>query len=219
MQHQLALARTSGKRDLVKFPNPAKEIKADWILARNPTSLSQDEQTRFHWRKVNGKYYLLVALHVTTRDLDNWFWADFSQEDYETTPGPALPSRDATTRGAGATHRGDKDGERIELRGTKWAHYRLRGTQTSFVTADGAPIIVGNTQIEFGFADKSSCMTCHFNATVGDGTRPPGVVNRLPAGNRVLGTPDAAQLGTGTQIDFLQTDFVWSAPFRARHRK
>jgi hypothetical protein len=217
LEAELAKGRAKGDRLFVQFPPAAKEVKANWVPANNPRAISADEMARYHWRKIGAIFYLLTGFHITTKDLKQWFWADFSQEDFETNPGPALPSQDSTTRGSGAPDRGSVDGERKELSGTVWAHYRLRGTQIQFVTSNNDPIIVGNTMIENGFADKSSCMTCHFRAAVGD-LGPDGNPQSLSSGDQDLGTPDQSLLGPGNTITFLQNDFEWSAPFRAQHK-
>jgi hypothetical protein len=209
-------AKAAGNRDLIQFSPMAKEIKADWVPTINPTAISADEKARYHWRKVGNNYYKLVGFHITTKDLRSWFWADFAQEDYEMTEGPgtsvvADPSIDSTTRGASAPDRGDKDGIRKELMGSKWAHYRLRGVQLDF----DKPTVLGNTMIERGRARISSCMTCHFRATVGP------MVNGDPSSlgsSFVVGRPSPDLLGKGSDIAFLQTDFEWSAPFRAQHK-
>jgi len=210
-------AKVANNRDLIQFPPAAKEVKANWVTTTNPKAISADEKARYHWRQVGDTYYKLTGFHVTTKDLKQWFWADFAQEDFETTPGPALPSRDSTTRGAAAPDRGTKDGERKELVGSKWAHYRLRGTQIDFLDASNKPVIVGNTQIEANRADKSSCMTCHFNASMA-GVLSDGSLDTLDGGNFVVGEPNAAALGAGSTIKYLQNDFEWSAPIRAQHK-
>jgi hypothetical protein len=214
-KYEAALA--TGNRDLIQFPPAAKEVKADWIPTQNPAVISSDEKARYHWRKVGNAYYKLTGFHITTKDLKLWFWADFAQEDFETTPGAALPSRDSTTRGPEAPDRGTKDGERKELIGSKWSHYRLRGTQISYLDAKRAPIVLGNTMIEQGRANQSSCMTCHFNATIAK-VLPDGTLDSLSGGTFVTGNPNAAALGTDNAITYLQNDFEWSAPFRAQHK-
>jgi hypothetical protein len=208
-------AVASGNRDLIQFPAAAKEIKADWVPTTNPTSISDDEKLRYHWRKVGDRYFKLVALHISTKDLNNWFWADFAQEDYETSQGPgapviANPSIDSTTRGPSAPDRGDVDGVRKELMGSKWAHYRLRGSQVDF----NMPTVVGNPMIEGVNARASSCMTCHFRATIGP--VPNGQILTLGS-VFVTGTPSPSLLGQGSDVVFLATDFEWSAPRRAQH--
>lgn len=217
---KLVQARASGNRDLITFPDAAKEIKAVWLPTANPNQISVDEKARYHWRKSGGTYYKLGGFHIITRDLKLWFWADFAQEDFETTDldgkaTSALGSRDSTTRGPLANARGSKEGERKELTSSKWAHYRLRGTQIGYLDPAGKPVIVGNTLIENGFADKSSCMSCHFRATVGSPAGNGGNTALRP-GLTDVGIPVANQLGKDPTIAFLQTDFIWSAPFRAQ---
>ena len=211
--YQQAIATSN--RQLIQFPAAAKEIKADWLPTANPTMISDDEKLRFHWRKVGDRYFKLVALHISTKDLNSWFWADFAQEDYETAQGRgaptiANPSVDSTTRGPAAPDRGDEDGVRKELMGSKWAHYRLRGTQIDF----NSPTVLGNAMIEGSNARVSSCMTCHFRATIG----PSAGDQFLTLGSVfVTGAPSTTLLGQGSDIVFLATDFEWSAPRRARH--
>jgi hypothetical protein len=88
-------AKSTGNRELIQFPAAAKEVKAIWIPADNPQAISASEKARYHWRRSGDSYYKLAGFHVTTKDLKQWFWADFSHEDFETTPGPALLSRDS----------------------------------------------------------------------------------------------------------------------------
>jgi hypothetical protein len=45
-----------------------------------------------------------------------------------------------------------------------------------------------------------------------------GSLDTLSGGNFVFGEPNAAALGTGSTIKYLQNDFEWSAPFRAQHK-
>jgi hypothetical protein len=208
-------AAAASNRDLIQFPAAAKEIKADWVPTNDPTTISDDEKARYHWRKVGDRYFKLVALHISTKDLNNWFWADFAQEDFETSQGPgkpviANPSIDSTTRGPNAPDRGEQDGVRKELMGSKWAHYRLRGSQIDFNT----PTVVGNPMIEGGNARNSSCMTCHFRASIGPA--PNGQILTLGS-VFVTGTPSPSMFGQGSDIAFLATDFEWSAPRRAQH--
>ncbi|HEX5125354.1 MAG TPA: hypothetical protein VFW00_01310 [Rhodocyclaceae bacterium] len=224
----------------IQFPKGAKEIKADWDEA--PADISPQKLSHFHWRRVNGKIFLLTGFHIMTKDLPNWFWADFEHVDYDTqdaTLDPRIdPAMDRTTRnqfGSGAPDRGSVDGERRELSNTKWADYRLRGTQIAFVDAEGTPTRLGNTRIESGFVHYSSCMTCHARATVSAHTIGSGsdahIVHLSP--NSVhsdtqditddddsdIGVPLPFLFSPDGQRTFAQTDFFWSASFRAAHKK
>jgi hypothetical protein len=136
-------AKGTNDRFLIQFPQGAKEIKAQW----NP--IPEGQKSRYLWRTATGPDgkphpYGLVALHIITKDLPNWFWADFGHIGCESNAEacdntwlsqvfdgqfvrqePALTSlRDNTT--------GQSNGVRSETDGTVFQHYRLRGTQTNY---------------------------------------------------------------------------------------
>ncbi len=112
--------------------------------------------------------------------------------------------------------------------GTKWAHYRLRGTQIGFIDARGQPTRLANGIMEQNF-EHTSCITCHARASIraqgdqltmlspnpahfddGQG-RPPAIPDSQ---NSDLGPPNPALYGKDG-LTFLQTDFVWSMAVRA----
>ncbi|WP_218511785.1 hypothetical protein [Variovorax sp. dw_308] len=230
----LQTARQTNNRQLISFKAGSKEIKAMW------KQIDPSLKSRYLWRETtnvdNSKVvWGLVSLHIITKDLPDWFWADFGHIDCETRqnacnidgqePALTLPV-DSTTRGPGAT--AGKDGVRKETEGTVFKNYILRGTQTDFTTAQGEPTILSNPVIENGF-QTSSCMSCHARAGIGprliglDG-KPFAGRNILNPGDPTLGPMNPALLGAGDgaagnppnrTILYLQTDFVWSAPFRA----
>jgi hypothetical protein len=222
-------AAANSDRGLVQFPQGAKEIKAQWY------PIPDSQKGRYLWREAQGPdgktyAYGLVSLHIITKDLQNWFWADFGHVDCETQTGacdnqwlasifkpfggqePAQTQlRDSTTV--------DTRGIRKETAGTFWENYRLRGTQTNFVNADGEQTVLSNPVIEDGF-QNSSCMSCHARASIGSPiVLPNKKTNTLNPGDPTLGPPDPALFGAGpgmpAGIKYLQTDFIWSAPFRA----
>lgn len=146
----------------INLPTESKEIKSAWKLL-SPISIDKISEveikkfkSRFHTTTLNHeeKSYLygLTAMHITTKDLPNWLWATFEHED---NPLPELSDN-------------DRVGQPSEFKGTKWEHYRLRGTQTDFTDSTGQPTLLANTQIEQGFQQSSSCITCHSRATIGD---------------------------------------------------
>jgi hypothetical protein len=168
--------QASGK--LINLPIAAREIKSAWKLLSPrpidkilPGDLDQFRK-RYHSTTLlhEGKTYIygLSALHITTKDLPNWVWTTFEHEE---NPTPELPDN-------------DRAGQPSALKGTKWEHYRLRGTQVDFVDSAGQPTVLANTQIEAGFQQTSSCITCHSRATIGDPLavqpRTPKRANRLP---------------------------------------
>lgn len=200
----------------VVFPIDAKEVKAQWRL------VTRADAPLFHTvtlTNTDGQVEIwgLTALHITTKDLPNWFWATFEHK--------SNPNIDAVI----PTH--DSAGLPPQLVGTVWENYVLRGTQIDFVDATGRPTRLANSQIEAGFEATSSCITCHARSTIG--APRPGqeqFANRLsifggvdPVTGQIvgnLGAPDPAWFYTADPVPaakYLQLDFVWSL-FRAQRR-
>jgi hypothetical protein len=243
----------------IDLPATSQEIKALWVRIR------EEDKPRYHWRTLRKgsevQIWGLTALHVTTKDLQDWFWSDFEHVDYLELPVHSvnrnlgariidrgeIPSRDTTTRGTKPCHaaqdcNGYIQGLREETIGTKWAFYRLRGTQTTFtcfdfITCKEVPTILANTQIEQRFQQTSSCITCHSRATIGERADPqnnffpkqldvflstmflgpsnsPGLVLVGPVGKK----QDDWFLEQG-KIAYAQTDFMWIFATRALSTK
>ncbi len=98
-------------------------------------------------------------------------------------------------------------------------HYRLRGTQTTYLDAADRPVRLGNAVLEGGLGDSASCMTCHARATLsvdGAPTRLPVFAPAPPGVRRgYVGIPDPGWFGyTDAQGQWRTTyaplDFVWS---------
>jgi hypothetical protein len=174
-------AKLSGQRAVVSFDSASKEVKAQWVQLTNCAAEKPcSDKERYHWRVIvnpttqQPEVWGLASLHVITKDLPNWFWADFGHVDCEAGQGPCAgfsaaagnALRDSTTNGPGGMGPSGSNGVRTETVGSKWQNYRLRGTQINFVTAEGLPTVLSNPVIEADF-QKSSCMTCHALATVG----------------------------------------------------
>ncbi|HXQ11017.1 MAG TPA: hypothetical protein VN805_08485 [Caulobacteraceae bacterium] len=224
LEQAYAAAVVQRRPDAIQFPVDAKAVKAVWkdLGPRPPPAVL----ARYHWRRIGSHVWGLTGLHIVTKDLPTWFWADFEHVDDPIPPGE--PSSDTTTRGPGALARGAVDGERRELSGTKWAYYRLRGVQIGFTDARGAPTRLSDAVLERGF-EHTSCMTCHARATIGvrDGQlerlnpnptnfddaqgRPPAIAD---AKNSDLGVPSVSLFGKD-RLTFLQTDFIWAMALRA----
>jgi hypothetical protein len=213
---QKALA-ASGK-EMVQFPLNAKEIKAQW------RPITEAQKPRYHWaevRQADGSKLIfgLTALHITTKDLPNWLWTTFEHVDNPKLPGNEqwlLPSHDtfACETGPPDCNRSPKG---IGLEGTRWEHYRLRGTQVDFTTPRGKPTLLANSQPEQGFQTSSSCITCHARASIAaDGARL-SVFNQ-PSGEGHVGPVDPKWFEENGKSKFTQLDFVWSM-FRARPKK
>jgi hypothetical protein len=227
LQDKLKEAKKTGNRDIIQFNKESKEVKAKWI------KLTTDAQkARYHWRSVEinnpdgtkiTEIWGLSGFHIITKDLPNWFWTDFEHVDQEEVANnEGRPSVDPTTRGSNAPS--GSNGIRQETKGTKWQNYRLRGVQLMFTDKFGKPTRLANTLIEPISSGPSSCITCHANATIGEainhtrrsiplqvGTLPIQFVDGLPK-------PDA-YFGVNKELKYIQTDFLWSLPFRARSTK
>jgi hypothetical protein len=211
----------------VSFPAATTEVKAKW------RPIAAADRSRYHTvevRQADGttRLYGLTALHVVTKDLPSWFWATFEHLDnprLADADGWQLPSSDHF-----ACARSLPDCNRmpigIGIENSVWQFYRLRGTLTRYVDADGQPLRLANSELEAGLQATASCMTCHARASIGAAA---GAPVRLPIfddasaapgddpSRRVgfLGLPQAdwftGARGTGGSTPtYQQLDFVWS---------
>jgi hypothetical protein len=180
----------------ITFPLPAKEVKAQWRL------ITESEKSRYHWATMRmpdntTAIFGLTALHITTKDLPNWFWATFEHVDNPTRPGNeawGLESRDRFACPT-APYNCNQAPKGIGLQGTRWENYRLRGTQTDFVDSRATVGPDGDDRLPIFRPDQQS-----FN-----------------------GPPDPAWFVTKdasgkTTSRYTQLDFVWSL-FRAQPKQ
>ena len=201
--------QTTGTRERqINFPIAAQEIKALW------TRIQESDKPRYHHHTIlrNGREELwgLTSLHITTKDIPNWYWATFEHVD---NPGreAVLPDR-------------DRAGRPTSFDGTKWENYVLRGSQIDFITPHGDATLLASSQIEDGFQSTSSCMTCHARSTIGEpGLSLNGTRLRVfkPNGDGYVGSPDPDWFfgqGSPRPRRFVQTDFVWALS-RAKRRQ
>jgi hypothetical protein len=215
----------------VNFPRAAKEVKAQW------RKIDSKERARYHTVEVvaadgTKTLYGLTALHITTKDLPNWFWATFEHVDNQLLPGNEKWQLASVDRFAckGQALDCNKAPTGTVLDGTKWVNYRLRGTQIDFVDGRGNPTLLANSQPESSFQTSSSCITCHSRASIGRINGQPARLSVFDSsldsiktgegpiqGN--IGAPKSewfwADTEEGRKRLFLQLDFVWSL-FRAQ---
>lgn len=248
-QQRYALAVEANKKPKIRFPVDSVEAKAAWIDFMDPKGdqsappIPEENWNRYYVAEFNGKKYGLTALHFLTKDTPNWFWASFHHKDQ-----PEYEKGEMTTP--------DDVGPPGSLKGTVWENYMLGGTQVDYTTPTGTPTILGDQVVEFGFL-RSSCMTCHANATISkeiwtspagrkftsmpngqpialcaiepkyaDPDDPIGTCKKLigedafKAGTDILlverGVPDPVWFEKSGKPFYLQTDFVFSIPFRGR---
>jgi hypothetical protein len=212
------------ERHAVQFPRGAVQLKASW------RPIDVRDQGRYHSLNVrfadgSTRLFGLTALNIAAKVRPTWIWASFEHVDNAARPGAdgwKLPSRDAyACRGKPLGCNAVPGGLGLE-RGV-WQFYRLRGTMTRYVNATGAPQRLGNSELESGFQESASCMTCHARAALGlvDG-KPrrlpvfaPGSGDDLRVRHGYLGVPDPAWYsdsasGDRQRSDLQPQDFVWS---------
>lgn len=221
---QQAMAAAGQK--FIDFPRAAKEIKAHWILLPDAA-----DHSRYHTGKApDGRTFGLAALHITTKDLPRWFWATFEHVDNETRwpaqfPGEfagwTVPPHDTYACPAGKPDCREIP-KGLGLENTKWGFYRLKATQTDWVDLIGEPTLVVNSKIEGGFIqNKSSCISCHSLALIGDrGPAMPFMIfkpedtDNLGRVANFIGVVKPSDRRPRGNVDpngkFMQLDFVWS---------
>lgn len=94
----------------------------------------------------------------------------------------------------------------------KWANYMMVGVQIGMGTAE-QPVRLANTQIEFHFQPRSSCMTCHAIASVATHLPvQPTDTLRMNYVNIAVNPPDPPYyIGPAPSLGaFKSMDFVWS---------
>ncbi len=200
----------------VDFPQGAMEIKANW------RPIAAHDRVRYHTLEMTladggTRLYGLSALHIVSKALPQWVWATFEHVDNPSLPdseGWQLPSRDRfACAGAPACNQAPLG---IGLEGTVWRYYRLRGTLTRYVNAEGGPELLANSELEAGMQGTASCITCHSRATLGVSagepvhlpifdTSPTRPVEGARARRSFNGEPKAEWFDR-----FQSLDFVWS---------
>jgi hypothetical protein len=127
-----------------------------------------------------GDYLVVIAMHVSTKEIPDWVWATFWWHDHP--DGPFGADRPATLTGPAASYLMD-------------VAYSAETPRE----ADGSPHVAMNPWLEGRFPDglHSNCVACHQRAAL-------GAVDYLPVTRGVTPTGDPYFDGKTT------TDFVWS---------
>ena len=203
----LAKLAVQGGSASLDLPPGTKEIKARW------SQITEEDKPRYHWTRFrdqhgNEQLWGLTGLHITTKDLPNWFWTTF--EHVDNAPGFVNKSVDAYScpdqpEGCNASP--------PELKGTKWENYRLRGTQTNFVDVRGRTVVLANSQIENGIEDRSSCMTCHAESALEEHGK------HIQLSSAFTGKPRENKLGDLMLMDFMFIFKKASSPPKEKKRK
>jgi hypothetical protein len=232
---QAGLAAYFGKG--LSFPIGAVEVKADWIpvdelQSWNGTPPDQADRL-YHVNTVTGPggkpvSYALVALHLVSKTMPSWSWATFEhwknparcdeigcQDLYGAAIAHVLPNARPGQGYPDCAKSSALLEEFIEAGlSPVWQNYCLKGTQASYVTGIGTPILLGSSVIEGLNAGvplaQSSCMTCH--ATAAFNAKGAALTIGLDADQ--AGAPQPGWFGSGATA-FQQADFVWAIPLCA----
>jgi hypothetical protein len=229
--YQEGLKQRFNENFTIEFPLASIEVKLNWL----PMSYVSDPSRYFTVLDEKNVRQGLVAMHVTTKDLPNWYWATFEHVD---NPGRCDFIGCKDSFGANPSFRPPHgDLKRAYPAETLtppllalmkaanlnpvFQYYRLKGSQTDFTDSRGEPTLVGNSVTEYGFVPTASCITCHSRA----GTDWNG---QKPANLRIFGEKLSGQTFNGPADPelfydrndpfrryMMQSDFVWAIPFRA----
>ena len=166
-----------------------------------------------------GNYALLMAMHVTGKEIANWTW-----QTYWWAHDPADPLTGA---------------DRPASIPAPWNHYNMT-VAYSMLTKSGQPLVAFNPYLEtslsgyvpvgsfrdslFWTGVSSNCMSCHRRAAVAYVNYPPhgtvtyntsyGPAAFVSAGDSLVFVPRTGPTG---RVTTLKTDFLWSVAIRA-HR-
>jgi rhodanese-related sulfurtransferase len=216
------------KGEPVEFPPGAIEVKASWRPIR-PAERSRYHTLRVRFADGTTRVFGLNALNIAAKELPQWFWASFEHIDNATRGGGEgwlLASRDRFACPEARPNCG-RAPTGIGLEAGVWKNYRLRGTMTAYVDAAGMPQRLGNSELEAGFQESASCMTCHSRAALAlvDGAARRLEIfdtQNLPLRRGYVGVPDPnwfhAPSPNGSPLSFVSMDFVWSLA-RAKPRR
>jgi|SRR5579859_139112 len=206
-----AKAVDDGKKPPLSFPPESMEVKAVWVKFK-PEDMSAGKAATYYTATADGATYGLTAFHILTKDVPNWFWATFHHKDE-----PANSDETPSTFPQPSA-----------VRGTVWSNYELGGVQTDFTDPTGNPTILSDYYIEFGFT-KSSCITCHASGhghpepprdtsgkLVRDARGRIAAAQQGPLQTTDIGIPNSTLFQKNGKPYFVQTDFLWSIPFRAQ---
>jgi hypothetical protein len=168
------------------------ELTADMAAGINSDGLLAGvAQASFGRQVAAGDFAVLVALHITTKEIDDWVWATYWWHD-KPTEGPFAGNRVGALEGV-------------------WKNYLTNVAYDLNLPSepDGSARVVFDPWLEARFKNEghgggtvSNCMNCHNRAST-------GADNFLPI---YRGNPDFAG-DTAYAPGSLRTDFLWSILF------
>lgn len=228
------LAKAFAAAFKVDMPADAVEFKGDWAKVSDVAKwLSVDasvvRKNYYTSHSTNGGVSTEIALlsfHISSKQIKNWVWADF---EGSLNPGrcDVIGCRDSfgavvaevspnahPYQSYGACAKSAPVGAMLDNAGTDpiWKNYCLKGSQVSFVSADGKDTLLGNSVIEPLNAGvpiaKSSCITCHGYASFDKNGRFNLFAVKDPL-NSPTGDIDKTKMN-----GYLSNDFIWGIILR-----
>jgi hypothetical protein len=208
----------------IAFPNPAVEIKADWLPASSVGNAFNctTPPDGVYTETISGACYALVGIHVSSKLLPNWLWSTFEPQNTITNPNRCNPSlynscndpwgsNPAASTGANTAPTADLTTLMTQANLPKaFLNYRLVAAQSAYVDSSNTAIQLGNSFVEFNagvLPHQASCMTCHSYAMVSTKAQENPNFGNFP-GTPPIGTPGQAPppAGGGTWVP---QDFSW----------
>lgn len=191
---------------------------------------------RYYTVMMGGQLQGLVAMHLSTKELPNWFWATFEHID---NPGRCdylgchdsfgvKPASQAPRPNLKRPYAAGELTPALTALMTKagldpvFQNYRLKGSQIDFTNSVGQPALLGNSVAEYGFVSTASCITCHGRAGVDWSGKKGSDLNafgEISSGQTFNGPLDSSHfyaLNNPAQRYLMQVDFVWAIPFKAQ---
>jgi hypothetical protein len=231
----------------LSFPPGAIEVKANWMpvseipgFTLNRVTLA-DVPKIFHVNTASdGTKWAMVSMHVISKLVPNWTWATFENAynqsrcdilgciDQFGAQTPVVSPNAQPTKGYSPCAKTPALNALIAAAywDPAFVNYCLKGSQTDFTDNTGLSVRLGNSVIEDGFVNRSSCMTCHGRAAwdkngqptslggFDNGLAPLGPIN--PAWYWSFSSQPPIFVGMpGLQRTGTSADFVWSIPFCA----
>jgi hypothetical protein len=210
----------ASKNGEIQFPPESVAVKAVW----EPIDPKNADQ--FYSRQCGHSWYGLVALHVTSKRTKDWLWTTFEHTKIDEKHNKLQCQKiDCVDTFGASPPRGFEHQQTPQLISlfsqlsqkwqSVWSHYRLIGTQVKFIDAKDKPLKMGNSILEAGVIETSSCITCHSRSTISEDK------TRLRIGQSdntgFLGTPEPCwYIDQARQVKFYKLDYVWSLSLAQR---
>jgi hypothetical protein len=243
-QQRYAKAVVDGRKPPIQFPADSIEAKAAWLDFADPQGdgsvppVSLEKQGTYYTAEFEGKKFGLTALHILTKDLTGWFWTTFRHRD---TPTDAAETPD--TFGPPGVVRGTV-WENYRLGGTQTDFTLATGEptllsdhyvefdflKTSCMTCHSTATI--SPEIETSDSGKKFTSLANGQAlaicSIQPDAKKVGFDNckkllgdaAFKSGTNVLvtprGVPDPIWFRKDGKPFYMQTDFVYSIPFRGK---